>query len=66
MKTLYLIELNPMKAYKWLYRSVHSSLQHSLKMSCQLHTPDKFTPWERVQGTSSVGGWLTSEMFWIL
>lgn len=66
MKTLYLIKLNPMNAYIWLYRSVHSSLQHSLKMSCQLHNPDKFTLWERVQDTSSIGGWLASEMFWTL
>lgn len=66
MKTLYLIELNRMKAYIWLYRSIHSSIQRSLKMSHQLRTTDKFTPWERVQGTSSIGGWLNLEMFWIL
>jgi len=66
MNTLYLIKLKPMKAYMWLYRSAHSSLQHSLKISCQLLTPDKFTPWEIVQGTSSIGGWLASEMLWTL
>ena len=66
MNTPYLLKLNPINAYIWLYRSVHSSLQHLLKMSCQLRTPDKFTPWEIVQGTSSIGGWLASEMFWTL
>lgn len=50
MKTPYLIKLNPMNAYIRLHRSIHSSLKHSLKMSCQLCAPDKFTPWENSSG----------------